>query len=282
MRALLVPILCATCASADVLSGIDGSGVPTADGVAIADDCAGLPQAMPGWPYYQIWDYDDYRHPFSFRTNEWVVAEGHYERRYVMGRAQVLVQVSDQEGWSFDDIQAVHRLVGRTVAGLPAALTQRLPPVQIQILGNRANATSFVDSPPYVVRFPARYVHASAGPGGSVLLGNTPSHRNFEELLIHELAHVMDAYAAHAQGTLRWSSSTRWHDAMAESPCAVSTYAETSPGEDFAESVVAWFAFYGARGGVLAGDDRRRIRHRLGRRFAVLNRMMHGRFETSN
>lgn len=250
---------------------------------ATTNDCAGRPSAMPGWPYYKIWDYDSYAVPFRGLTHKWVISEGYYEQSFKLGRASVSTRISDREGWPFGDIKAAHTLIARTVAMLPGGLTQRLPSLNIEIAGHRASARTLYrrdPGPTYTVVFPSRYLHTD----GPTFVGNHRGHANFEELLLHELGHVMDSHAGFIAGRppgpngYGWSSSGRWRRAMADSPCAVSTYAERNEREDFAESVVAWFAYYGGRNGALTGSDRRKLKHRLGKRFGILNRLMHDRF----
>lgn len=160
-----------------------------------------------------------------------------------------------------------------------------------------------IGSPIFGVVLPVDYVVADSA-GEPRLTGSTPT------VLLHELAHVLDNRAGVGDGTYvevsgspesgDWSSSAPWRSAIAESPCAVSEYATTNALEDFAESVVAWFLFYRARTArfyrnwhdVDTGREwredvtresrapyRRALKERLGRRFALLNRLMHDRFD---
>lgn len=110
---------------------------------------------------------------------------------------------------------------------------------------------------------------------------------DFGLLLLHEFAYILDYHGG-------WSASAAWKRAVAASPCVVSDYAETSPQEDFAESVAAWLAYYQARvpHHVEEPEDwryrrymtqqrlermalRMDYRERLGERFAVPRRLMH-------
>ncbi|MDE0371237.1 MAG: hypothetical protein OXI73_01640 [Rhodospirillales bacterium] len=105
---------------------------------------------------------------------------------------------------------------------------------------------------------------------------------------------------------LGFSRSAAWQRAIEESPCAVSEYAMTNEREDFAESVSAWLLYF--RLGAAIRDPgrfrvtdpfedwnrwydehysltkaelaeyRRVLQERLGRRFGILQRVMHGRF----
>ena len=276
---------------------VDGdSRLEAAQRSAASDDCDGLPSAMPGWPYYPIWDYDAYAVPFAL-VGRWrrTTDRGRgLEREYRLGRSQVVIRVEESHRY---DAQEVIRLVGKALARLPGGLTQRLPRTAVEIIGDRdtpfanyrivygpggpGNRVAAFD-PAFGVVFPTSYVNLDNA--GRPVLGSSLSHRNFEELLIHELAHVLDYYAAHLAyhaGDLifpTWSDSAQWRDAIAASPCAVSEYARSNAAEDFAESMLAWFAYYGGRTGALGFADRRRLKTRLGARFGVLNRLMHDRF----
>lgn len=104
---------------------------------------------------------------------------------------------------------------------------------------------------------------------------------------MHEFAHVLDLHAGHvkSQGDEStpilhgFSGSPEWASAMTGYRCAVSEYAGVNHREDFAESVVAYFAYYGGRNGILASADRRALKHRLGRRFAALSRLIHDHYQ---
>lgn len=63
---------------------------------------------------------------------------------------------------------------------------------------------------------------------------------------------------------------------MAESPCAVTEYALTNEIEDFAASVEFYFAYYAGRR-VLEPAVRSAMRERLGKRFGLLQKLMHTR-----
>ena len=106
---------------------------------------------------------------------------------------------------------------------------------------------------------------------------------------MHEFAHALDAASTYPNilngctpaddaTECMWSASDAWQRAIADSPCAVSVYAQTNDLEDFAESVEAWFAYYQGRGR-LDSQTRSALRERLGKRFGLLNRLMHGRFD---
>ena len=137
--------------------------------------------------------------------------------------------------------------------------------------------------------------------------GSPTLDHGFSYVVLHELAHVLDvrshflAVGREVVGpadvnpnnlTATWSASSAWRAAVAGSPCAVSEYATTSFVKDFAESVVAYFMFYKVRAAdfrAYAGEERtarevraqfrRALHDRLGRRFGLLHRLMHDRFD---
>ena len=239
---------------------------PSQGGALSASACDALPSAMPGWPYYLIWDYDDYAEPFVLGRGTVTGDYFYYDRPFRQGVLGANLRVETNE---YDAVPTAV-LMGRALAAVPRVLSQQLPPIRLEIAGHYANAQFlrgfFPDS--YTVRFPLRYVHGDNA--GRPVLGNNHQHRNFEELLIHELAHALDSYS----GTP--SSSDAWLNAIHQSPCAVSEYAQTAGHlEDFAESVVAYLAYYAGRNGALSGTERRNLKTRLGKRWSVLVRMFH-------
>ena len=255
--------------------------------------------------WYGLWDGNDYRLPFAVGS----VQEGVTTRFgtasqsvYRSGRARVTMRLDDAYGW---DRSRIFRLVARSLASLPGPLMQRVPAtVTLDLTQFRDEMRAHDTEPlPAYARAVCGY-SAAAGAEcsyGVVVPGNwfdlTNGRRpvpgvTFEKMLIHEFAHILDYASANlpwqsgaCDGSTanpcpaEWSDADGWQAAMAQSPCAVSAYATTDAAEDFAESVVAWFGYYAGRQGRLEPSARSALRERLGKRFGVLNGLMHGRFD---
>ena len=241
--------------------------------------------------WYGLWDGDAYREPFTLgRLQEGVTTSfgTASERAFRSGRAHITVQIDDAYPENRD---RMFKLVGRALASLPSALLQRIPPTTLEFSDfeqhetfDRAVAWAGVEwvawhgPGDWEVRHYVRVLSKAFGPG-------------FEEVLLHEFAHVMDHHipdaAARVAGCVEPGDSDcgaahahtdAWQAAMEGSACAVSEYATTNAQEDFAESVLAWFGYYAGRQGRLEPSARSALRERLGKRFGVLNRLMHDRF----
>ena len=267
-----------------------------ADDVTTVDDtCAPSPmdsgdyEARMAWR--GLWDGDDYRNPFTLGPVQegittWFSTAS--QRVFKSGRAHVTILLDDALGWHRE---RTFRLVGMSLASLPSALLQRVPSVHLEFTNALGVPEARAWANPAIGEGPLRY--RITVPSGFFVDGDTARPTpgfGFEGVLVHELAHVLDQYAANlafARGECSassgrpcdWSEQEAWTTAMAESPCAVSRYATTNASEDFAESVVAWFGYYAGRQGRLDASARSALRERLGKRFGVLNKLMHGRFD---
>ena len=265
---------------------------------ALEDTCAESPfdsEYETRSAFLALWDGDDYREPFTLGP----VQEGvttpfgtASQSVYRSGRVQITIRLDDAYGW---DRSRTFKLVARSLASLPGPLMQRLPPANLNLTqfyagdDPQAPASAYFDgsctgSPDH--GYTCDGEHSVQVPDSFFVLADDGTRpvpiEQFEKTLIHEFAHVLDLFAWHAvlsvPGTNRWSRSDDWQRAMAESACAVSEYATTNAREDFAESVVAWFAYYAGRQGRLPPEAREALRERLGKRFGVLNKLMHDRF----
>ena len=180
----------------------------------------GTPSTMNDYFYTDTWDYDSYDEPFVLGGERVNSEHGYSERLMKHGRLKATLRVYDSHQW---ENVAIHRIMAKAIAALPGTLVQRLPPIVLEITrrtysSNSDNAFTVRSSaPPYTVQFPLRYVKIDNA--GRPYVAHTASHRNFEELLAHELAHVIDYHAIHVFG-VRWSISSGWVDAVDRSPCA--------------------------------------------------------------
>lgn len=194
-----------------------------------------------------------------------------------MGRVAIRIRAQSHR-W---EDTAVHRLIARQIAALPGVAVQQLPPgLTVELAGDFPFAS--VEGDDYRVQIPHEAVELDND-------GTPYLHTEFARVLLHEFAHVLDYQGG-------WSDTAAWRNAVAASPCRVSDYAAVSEQEDFAESTVAWLAYYALRvpHHVEEPEDwryrramreqrqqrnayRRDYRKRLGARFSVLNRLMHGR-----
>ncbi len=261
-----------------------------------------------------LWQPDSYRDPFTLgpvRDSE----DGQFtESDFRQGRAALTLRVAADHRW---EPRGVHLQLARTIASLPGLAVQRLPRVSRPYrefgIAPAMAVTMHAGEIPGAGDAAGVAWTGSDGPYG-VGLRNAVSLDNdgapvlqpwVGKALLHEFAHVFDNRIAYesAGGTipdgepLHFSAGAAWQRAMSESPCAVSDYAANDAQEDFAESVVAWFLFYAARVPyhVEEPEDwryrrylrsqrqqraalRRDYKQRLGRRFGVLNRVMHARF----
>ena len=234
------------------------------------------------------------------------------ERAFKMGRAHVVIQIDESLPWQRPRI---FHIVGSALKSVPSVLLQRLPGPDVQHMRRWLERQRIYDKPADVQIPPVRLEFTHAAESGSARarsdtvgrLGDgfvrsysvtvTPdrwlddAHSpkptlaiGFERMLIHELAHILDYYqrdartGADADTATLWSDTDAWQNAIAQSPCAVNEYATTNTREDFAESAVAWFAYFGGRQGRLDDAYRDALRERLGARYDVLNRLMHDRF----
>ena len=115
-----------------------------------------------------------------------------------------------------------------------------------------------------------RYIHSE----GRVFVASSSQHRNFEELLVHELAHLLDhRFSPPAPGATP-AGTPGWSDLDLESHCLVSTYAHESPSEHFAEALSAFLQLYAGRD-TLAPEIRQELKNRLGRqKIRFFNRLL--------
>ena len=265
----------------------------------VADTCAPTPMTDTNTPALAalnaLWDGSDYREPFLLgRVQEGVTTRFGTGSQAVFrsGRAGITIQLDDTYGWNRS---RTLKHVARSLASLPSALMQRLPPTNVELTefevyssqpyaysrwcsggedGEYDPATGRPVDVCYGVVMPSRTFQSAAGQ-------NPVPRAGFEVTLVHEFAHVLDFFSRispTAAGSEALSGQ-RWETAIEESPCAVSRYATLSSGEDFAESVIAWFAYYAGRQGRLGASARGALRERLGKRFGVLNKLMHDRFD---
>ena len=210
------------------------------------------------------------------------------EREFRSGRTRIAIQLDDALDWD----RRIFLQVARALATVPGALLHRMPPrltVEITPYGHHGLRLAEADwqfegahATYRVTMFTGRdFVTPNfTGDRSSKRLGY-----RLEEALIHEFAHILD-YAAYVgnwhecieTGSACRLSGSNWQQAIDESPCAVSEYALTNESEDFAESVLAWLAYYAARQGRLHPTVRAALKERLGKRFAALNRPMHDRY----
>lgn len=195
---------------------------------------------MTNWQFVGTWNgraYVPYR-----MANSLSQKDGWHRRTIRSGLYEAEVLVPESYGGRVADV--VIRQVAQSVANLPGVLTQRLtqPMVIAFVPDLYAPATYYA---PELIEFDADYIHEQHD--GGVFLGHSSRHRNFEELLAHELAHAFD----YALG--RPSESTA---------CFVTEYARTSDGERFAEGLVAFLQFYAGRDTL--GRHRDALRERLG------------------
>ena len=264
----------------------------------LEDTCAASPMQVDvvdlnTWQAFAgLWDGDDYRVPFALGpvqegiTTEFGTAS---QSVYRSGRARITIRLDDAYGW---DRARFFKLVARSLASLPGPLIQRIPPSNLNFTETPGGAAYGGAG----VQF-GEWVGVVTVPSSVFKLTNGKRPvpvSSFEHVLIHEIAHVLDfthGVAIHLDPTrycdddntyCASSDTEAWRDAMAESPCAVSAYATTNAREDFAESVLAWFAYYAGRQGRLEPAARTALRERLGKRFGVLNNLIHGRFEDGN
>ena len=201
------------------------------------------------------------------------------EWEFRQGRARFTIQIESGHWW-YDPADVIPQLVENVLDKLPGTLTQRLPHTYIQIVNSPGAFTASLiperrtpvhsrtladgsvwwwrTEPAeffFSVRIPRTRVSQDPHDmetGRTLLLGPA--------VIIHELAHILD-YRASLPGighlvrnagverrvgevTSGYSDSRAWKDAITESPCAVSEYATLNAGEDFAESVLAWFLYY--------------------------------------
>lgn len=131
----------------------------------------------------------------------------------------------------FDDPDWVAKQLAKAWAGQPRVLRRSAMPFLIGI--DRAGPIywDYTDTPEarHIVEYPAEYVHEYAD----------TLDWAFEELLTHEMCHVIDKQGE-LQGSGRFSSREDWRRAMAMDKAYVSQYARSGGVvEDFAESCAA-------------------------------------------
>lgn len=297
---LVLPLAMATHAHRPPPSGAnDSDAIPEVDGCATSPFDTGDNDA---WLAFQgLWDGDDYRTPYKLGP----IQEGVTTRYgtasqavFRSGRARITVQLDDAYGW---ERESTFEAVAQSLASMPGPLMQRLPPFTLDL-------TQFRDVPlPGIYAY--AYTHCAAPPLDCVQYVVFPDSffdltderrpvplHYFGQAMLHELSHIVDHFAGisvasgldpvevvwHDALYSTWSESSEWRSAMAQSPCAVSIYAHTNPSEDFAESLVAWFSYYEGRQGRLEPEARDALRERLGKRFDLLDELMHARFAATD
>lgn len=112
----------------------------------------------------------------------------------------------------------------------PPQLRRSVMPFLIAIDQYGPVYSNYTDTPEarHITEFPATYVHE-----------DVPTlDWSFEELLTHEMCHVIDKKAEQAGG--RFSDSAGWRAAVAEDGSYITDYARRSSKEDFAESCAAF------------------------------------------
>lgn len=125
----------------------------------------------------------------------------------------------------FEDPDWVAKRVAKAWAGQPATLRRSAMPLTIGIDFFGPIYWDYTQKPQqaHIVEFPASYVHEDA----------RTLDWAFEELLTHEMCHVIDS-----RSNLRGLAA--WQDARNADSETVSDYAATSNAEDFAESCAAY------------------------------------------
>lgn len=163
----------------------------------------------------------------------------------------------------FDNNAWVARRVARAWAGQPSALRRSAMPLVVGVDYAGPVYWDYTQEPQqaHFIEFPASYVHEDA---------NTLDWA-FEELLTHEMCHVIDKKGG------RFSDMQDWRDAVAadcdESGATtyVSDYAATSNVEDFAESCTAYILV--GVGGRLTAVHRERVANQMASRVAYFDRL---------
>ena len=214
--------------------------------------------AMTDWPFAATWNPAAYE-PYRFLTDVERDASsgGIYTRTMQSGSLTAHLKVHD--GWREAIAGEVIEIVARVLANVPSVLTQALGEVTVEFVPQSMVFGIGVDAVAMTV-YPSEIwvsdelIHT---PGqGPVFVANHSRHRNFEELLVHELAHVLDFRLGYP------SNSPEWNAAVRDAPCRITQYAHDSPVEHFAEALSAYLQFYAGRDTL--GEHRWVLQSRLG------------------
>ena len=233
---------------------------------------------------YALWNAADYavpyrldphlgKEPLAVETAEGFPA---VERTFRSGRASIVIQIEHEYEWPH---RKAFPEIAKSLASLPGPLVQRLPEVTLEFSARRVHPTA-----PNANAW--AYAGDCSGNPHIVVLASTSAgiiqeYGNLEETLVHEFAHVLEHHVWQQGGcwTAVYSEGREWAEAMSSTPCHVTEYATTNPQEDFAESVLAWFAYSAGRNGAMPPNARRALNTLLGvKRRQALNAFMHDRF----
>ena len=155
----------------------------------------------------------------------------------------------------FEDPEWVARRLAKAWAGQPDTLRRSAMPLSIGIDRTGPIYWDYTDRPQqtHIVEFPASYVHEYA----------RTLDWAFEELLTHELCHVIDS-----RSKLR--DKPAWRDAVRMDDRRVSDYAEQSNAEDFAESCAA-YVLLGVGRDALTRAHREHVERAIPNRLAYMD-----------
>ena len=176
---------------------------------------------------------------------------GVWRRELQVGTLAVSLRVHDGE--TADRAEQVFAILAAILSNLPGVLTQSLGEVIVDFVPRNSLSSPARVFYPAEIRVSDRFIRTD-GHNGPVFLATRYAYRNFEELLVHELAHVFD-------NKLNASLSQEWADAVAATPCRVSQYAHEDNGEHFAEAATAYLMLFA---GPQAGTHHDTLEHRLG------------------
>ena len=129
----------------------------------------------------------------------------------------------------YSDGEQVARMMRDAIATLPPVILRSLPENTLVSMDQGSSGGAIYwdlpDERAHAIEFQAAFAHPAV---------NTMDW-SFEELLLHEIAHVFDRIHG-------ISARPSWRDAVRADGAQITRYAESNAKEDFAESFAAWAA----------------------------------------
>ena len=242
-----------------------------------------------GVNYHALWNAEDYAVPFRLDPHLGkeplaVVTDSGYpavERTFRSGRAAIRIQIEHEYDWLPSD---AFPEIAKSLASLPGPLVQRLPAVTLEFSVRKYPGVGDANAWAQAGNCQGKRQIVVLGGKSAELIQQ--ERGRLEETLVHEFAHVLEHHVWRLGGCktttpdIYSAEDSKWADAMSTSACHVSKYAADNPErEDFAESVLAWFAYSAGRHGAMPTNARRALNTLLGvKRRQALNAFMHDRF----
>jgi len=225
---------------------------------------------------YNVWDHK--RATDNAYTLQRVSATANFRRWSWESNYGPPIEIAiwNYRGWREQDYKAAANMLAQALAVLPPVVLEALPTgiiLELETPGDCAGdggCYALFDQRFHFIEFRHNYVH----------LNLDRLDWSFEELLVHEIGHLLDRLSSLPNDPSQWDRKVRWSDSAewreaASGRTFVSDYAKRGGAiEDFAESFTAWAGY---RTSIIEVDrltdaHRWHIAQTLGERLAFFDR----------